>query len=229
MALGSFVTGHEIGHNIGLHHPGGYCLGTNETGKFRTIMETSCGSKGYRRINYYSNPDNIYPVTGTPTGSHENNAKIIRDRRFALEAVGDESTACRAPNSRAFKRCFRTDFIPKRFNYLRVKVNEKLATIPFWGPTWKITFELNILSFPSAWGGILHFTTGENCCNIGDRIPFVKLYKDNQLVILNAANNQGNHQTRVNLEVNTWYNIEISQTKDINKEVGIQTCLHNKQ
>ena len=191
-----------------------------------------------RPINYYSNPDVIYPITGTPTGGepHEttsmypeqkNNAKIIRDKRFALEAVGDESTACRANNSQGFKRCFRTDIIQNIYGVAlnQIKVNEKLATIPFWGPTWKITFDLNITSFPSAWGGILHFTTGENCCKIGDRIPFVKLYKANQLVILNAANNQGNHQTRVNLEVNRWYNIEISQTKDTktNNEVSIQT------
>ena len=101
--------------------------------------------------------------------------------------------------------------------------SEELATIPVWGPTWRVTFDLKITAFPTHWAGILHFTTGENCCKIGDRIPFVKLHKDNQLVILNAANNQGNHQTRVNLEVNRWYNIEISQTKDTNND-GSNFC-----
>ena len=204
--------------------------------KFHTMMGGSCkrDHTQSRKINYYSNPDLTYPVTGTPLGGgpHEttsmypeikNSAKIVRDRRFALEAVGDESTACRASHSRAFKRCFRTNITHNIYGHALnpIKVNEKLATIPFWGPTWKITFNLNVKSFPSVWGGILHFTTGENCCNIGDRIPFIKLYKDNQLVFLNAANDQGNHQTRVNIETNRWYNIEVSQTKDINNEVKL--------
>ena len=241
MAIGSFTSGHEIGHNIGLGHGGGYCLkGTDENGmKFQTIMGGSCTrtSRESRPINYYSNPEVIYPVTGTPTGGEpfettsiddvagyiKNNSRIVRNKRFALAAVGDESTACRAPTSRAFKRCFRTDITynieGKALN--QIKVNEKLATIPFWGPTWRVTFDLKIAAFPSLWAGILRFTTGEDCCKIGDRIPFIKLYKDSQLVILNAVNNQGNHRTDTILDINKWYNIDISQTRDNQNQVFV--------
>ena len=199
-------------------------------------MGGSCKTWRYP-INYYSNPEVIYPATNTATGGEphdttsihdvagyiKNNARIVRDRRFALEAVGDESMSCRSAASRSFKRCFRTEITHniegKALN--PIKVNEKLATVPFWGPTWKISFDLYITSFPSLsdWAGILHFTTGENCCNVGDRIPFIKLFKDNQLVILNAVNDQGNHQSRYNLDVDKWYNIEISQIKESDSKV----------
>jgi hypothetical protein len=104
-ALGYYSFGHELGHNIGLmhnkeagsngmyDHGHGYLIakGSHSTG-FRTIL--AYNADGHRtRVNYYSNPDVLYPTTGTATGvtGVANNARILTDNRFALAAVGDES------------------------------------------------------------------------------------------------------------------------------------------
>merc|ERR1711922_82950 len=60
----------------------------------RTIMAYS--ATGYEtRVNYWSNPSVIFPITQTPTGAagSENNAALLTLRRYTLAAVGDESSA----------------------------------------------------------------------------------------------------------------------------------------
>ena len=84
----------------------------------------------------------------------------------------------------------------------------------------------------SHYKSIISFTNNPgHCCDVGDRIPAILLKTDTkQLHVATQINSNGNsYADSKRVEVNTWYNIEISQTKDINKEVGIQTCLHNKQ
>ena len=109
-AVGYYSFGHEVGHNIGLTHDPdtstnskyayghGHLIaaGTASTG-YRTILAYS--ASGHRtRVNYYSNPDVNYPVTGTPTGvaGLSNNAALLMQKRMALAAVGDETTVCAA-------------------------------------------------------------------------------------------------------------------------------------
>merc|ERR1712080_393000 len=42
------------------------------------------------KINWYSNPDVMYK--GVPTGTeNENNARVLREHRFAFADIGDES------------------------------------------------------------------------------------------------------------------------------------------
>ena len=66
------------------------------------------------------------------------------------------------------------------------KKNNLLATIPTWGPTYKVSMELKVNSFDgpkfslnqaepgSEMAEILRFTTTENdCCGIGDSIPAI--------------------------------------------------------
>ena len=107
-ATGYFSFGHELGHNFGaLHDP------DNSDNNYYTyghahLIEQGSASTGYRtilaynaynhytRVNYYSNPDVTYPITGTPTGvaGLSNNAAVITKNRFAFAAVGDESAVC---------------------------------------------------------------------------------------------------------------------------------------
>jgi hypothetical protein len=104
-ALGYYSFGHELGHNIGLTHNkevaknSKYAYGhahlianCPHSSGFRTIL--AYYADGHRtRVNYYSNPDVIYPGTGTPTGVEgvSNNARILTQNRFALAEVGKDT------------------------------------------------------------------------------------------------------------------------------------------
>ena len=80
LTLGYYTFGHELGHNFGAdHNPEtdknyvyeyghGHLIakGTQSYGKRSILAYTAPGH--YSRCNYYSNPDVIYPGTGTPTG-----------------------------------------------------------------------------------------------------------------------------------------------------------------
>jgi len=107
-AVGYYSFGHEVGHNIGLHHnpavatnnaypyATGHLItqGAATTG-FRTIM--AYYASGHRtRVNYYSNPEVIFPLTGTPTGIEgvSNNAALLNLNRAALAATGNEFLTC---------------------------------------------------------------------------------------------------------------------------------------
>ena len=107
-AVGYYSFGHEVGHNIGLHHdplvanntayPYGHghliAQGSANTG-YRTILAYSATGHN-TRVNYYSNPAVILPTTGTPTGveGKSDNAALLTLNRISLSTVGDESSAC---------------------------------------------------------------------------------------------------------------------------------------
>merc|ERR1719414_1667405 len=101
-ALGYFSFGHEIGHNFGCMHDArqgpnpyySYGLGKHITSSpgVRTIM--AYNAPGHRtRVNWWSNPDVKYQGVASGT-SGENNARVLREHRFAFAAIGDESNAC---------------------------------------------------------------------------------------------------------------------------------------
>merc|ERR1719167_1267246 len=101
-ALGYFSFGHEIGHNFGCMHDAkqgpnryySYGLGKHISSSpgVRTIM--AYNAPGHRtRVNWWSNPDVKYQGVASGT-SGENNARVLREHRFAFAAIGDESNAC---------------------------------------------------------------------------------------------------------------------------------------
>ena len=60
--------------------------------------------KGHQLLaNYYSDPNSLYPPTGTPLGvkGTSNNVKVITDNRIAFAALGDESGQCKSSGSTA--------------------------------------------------------------------------------------------------------------------------------
>merc|ERR1712130_456681 len=68
--------------------------GSASTG-YRTILAYT--ASGHReRVNYYSNPGQTYPPTGTSLGEEgvANNVLVLMENRLAMQAVGDESGTC---------------------------------------------------------------------------------------------------------------------------------------
>jgi len=101
-AVGYYSFGHEIGHNIGLHHnkekannkhnKNGY--GYLIPNGYRTILAYKANGHA-TRINYYSNP--YVKFNGRATGTKQaNNAEILIRNRFFLSAIGDESEECKS-------------------------------------------------------------------------------------------------------------------------------------
>jgi len=98
---------HEVGHNFGCHHDRdngdnsyydygyGWLIGPEDLDGigYRTVLAYS--NPGYhRRVNQISNPDISY--NGYPTGDAAlaDNARVIRDNRFLMQKIGDESESC---------------------------------------------------------------------------------------------------------------------------------------
>ena len=58
-------------------------------------------------------------------------------------------------------------------------------------------------------------STGDDCCNLGDRVPaiFVQENEDSvlELVVATDLGNKPNNMWSVEVEANTWMNIEINQ------------------
>ena len=103
------VWAHELGHNFGAHHnieedtnsnyPYGHGhligAGNGVEGSTTILAYTRTGHR--TRANYYSNPDLVYPPTGTPLGVRgvSNNARLFTENREVFAAIGDESGECK--------------------------------------------------------------------------------------------------------------------------------------
>ena len=109
-AVGQYSFGHEIAHNAGSRHNQEASTGNINTAYpygHGHLIDQGSASTGYRtilaysatghqtRVNYYSNPDVIYPPTGTRTGDAvSNNAALLNLNRLDFAAIGDESSVC---------------------------------------------------------------------------------------------------------------------------------------
>ena len=116
---------------------------------------------------------------------------------------------CRASGAKLFT--WKTD------EEIRVQDSKLIGIIPSWGPTFKINFELMILSFancnPDKMANYLTFTSSDNdCCDIGDRIPAFFTNSGGFLQLAMQIGQNGNHVAKSpNLEENVWYEVEVEQ------------------
>ena len=99
---------------------------------------------------------------------------------------------------------------------ITIQQNNLLGVIPEWGPAWKISFELNVQSFPSGgdlWGSIFRFTSTTNdCCNIGDRIPALFTTSDGRILYATNIDDNGNeYEYSPSIQTGKWYSFEIEQ------------------
>merc|ERR1712227_494473 len=106
---------------------------------------------------------------------------------------------------------------------ISVQDEKLLLTLSSWGPTFKISFELKILSFancnPLGMANYLTFTATDNdCCDLGDRIPAFFTNSGGFLQLAMQINDNGNLvKSSPKLEENIWYNLEVEQFVENNK------------
>lgn len=103
-AYGYHSSGHELGHNFGCQHDKahgsnshydygyGWFIGPPGFG-YRTCMAYS--DDGHKtRLNRFSNPELSYQGEATGDQDEADNARVIRDNRFLMAAIGDETESC---------------------------------------------------------------------------------------------------------------------------------------
>ena len=89
-----------------------------------------------------------------------------------------------------------------------------IATIPKLGPEYRVAISVTVHSAGIGWFSILHFTsTGDDCCNIGDRVPAILYNSDGFLQINSAVGDNGDEYITYNIELNVEYEIEIVQRR----------------
>ena len=95
--------------------------------------------------------------------------------------------------------------------------NNLWATLPDWGPTFQVSFDLHINSYSGldlrfgSWAEMLRFTTTEtDCCNVGDRIPAIFTHAHGYVHFTMIMNGQ-NWVKDLRLNEKTWYQIDMTQ------------------
>ena len=92
-----------------------------------------------------------------------------------------------------------------------------MATLPTWGPTFRLTFDLYIYSFDGGnlkdgFAELLRLTVTENDGgSIGDRIPAIFTHKSGHLYIATQIGTNGNEVKYVNLIKRKWHQLELVQ------------------
>ena len=88
------------------------------------------------------------------------------------------------------------------------------------GPFFKLEIKIKMNKDRS--GRILQFTTGGNCCDLGQRIPGIYTNKNYGFHFTFGMNGNGNRHIDYNgLAADTWYTIVVSQ-KNENEKVSAQ-------
>ena len=107
-----------------------------------------------------------------------------------------------------------------------VNRNTEIATIPRWGPWFRVSFDLKINSYrfgnKGGWSSVIAFKKdgGEsNLGKIGDRIPAVFLNKKRgSLHFASGVNGKRNHNFDfISIKLKKWFGIVIEQTRDKGK------------
>ena len=96
-----------------------------------------------------------------------------------------------------------------------VTQNNQISSIDTWGPQYTVVVDIIVHSAvegPDGWSNIIHFTTGDECCNIGERIPAIYYNSGGYLRISSAVSGNGNFEVDYSIDLNKWYHIEIAQT-----------------
>ena len=112
-----------------------------------------------------------------------------------------------------------------------------LSTLPSWGPTFRVSFDLYINSFDKgnldgfAWAEILRFTsTSTSCCSIGDRVPAIFTNKiSSTLTIVTQIGPEGHSAKNVKVKKKVWHHLDLlqyPQTSNGKKAVSF-SLLHN--
>ena len=110
----------------------------------------------------------------------------------------------------------------------RISKNHQIGKLTNLFEDYIIGFDLRLnFAYGQSWSSVLHFTTGGNNENYGDRTPAVWLYDNKRLFVSSAINgNKNEYKELTTLRTYRWYSIEISQKRS-NTTYGTLWHEHN--
>ena len=97
-----------------------------------------------------------------------------------------------------------------------VKRNTEIATIPSWGPQFRVSFDLKVNSRNrrEIWASVLSFKGNgakHDFRTVGDRIPAIYYHKSGFLHFASGVNGNRNYVFNYPIKVKKWYSITIEQ------------------
>jgi len=98
-----------------------------------------------------------------------------------------------------------------------VENGKVLGTLATWGPTYKVSLDIFVKSFPTRWlAEVLSIgTTDKTCCTPGANIPSLKLSPKGRLAVFNQVNTGGreryNWHSGHQVTTNQWHRVEMEQ------------------
>ena len=98
-------------------------------------------------------------------------------------------------------------------NALNIKKDQLIHTFQNWGPKYKVELDITFWKQDGNWKNVFHFTTDGDCCNLGQRIPFLGVVSNN-FRIGSSVNDNANYEIDFNFELGKFYNIIIEQYED---------------
>ena len=123
------------------------------------------------------------------------------------------TTRCGAPPSREDVKVLEEFFIDPEVNQ-----DKLLAELPEWGPTYQVSFEMKINSFPGGWGEVLRVTsTDNNSGRIGDRFPAFFINTAGYVHICTQIGSTINHCKDIYINEGTWYKLDLRQIEENSK------------
>ena len=123
------------------------------------------------------------------------------------------TTSCGAPPSREDFKVLEELFIDPEVNQ-----DKLVAELPEWGPTYLVSFEMKINSFPANWGEVLRVTsTDNNAGGVGDRFPAFFINTNGYIHICTQIGSTINQCKNIDMNEGAWYELDLRQIEENGK------------
>jgi len=167
---------------------------------------------------YHPSSDGVWSMWGSWSSCNLKTGKKQRTRQCSNPTSSSEPAECAGSNKDETKCQGDKTEVFLRPGNITISRNNKIGALKNFGMTFVVSFKLFLNKLPTdiRWTNILHFSTGQDRTNYGDRTPGIWLDSGVRFYVASAIN--GNIYTReyMDLDVaeNKWYDFEISQLPD---------------
>ena len=102
-----------------------------------------------------------------------------------------------------------------------------VAEFQNWSEIFKVEFTITVNMLPDTTTSAFHFSTGENCCSSGGRIPALFIRSDETFHVANSVNGNGNYYQNIPFELGKEHQMTIVQYKDSEEYYWYEIIIDN--